>query len=870
MNSLLLVIIGIALLGAVLCVLLFIRLQQVDAHLKLNKHRSKQAGLADLLNYAAVVDDGVIVGKNGALMAAYLYSGDDNESATETQRNGVSARINQALSGLGSGWMIHVDAVRRPAQNYSQPELSSFGDPITAAIDEERRRLFESLGTMYEGYFVLTFTWFPPVLAQRKFVELMFDDEAKAPDKTARTQGLIEHFKRDLQTIESGLSDVLNLTRLGVNQVITEEGKTVSYDDFLSWLQRCITGNTHPIQLPHNPMYLDAVIGGQEFIGGVIPKIGRKLISVVAIDGFPLESTPGILSVLAELPCEYRWSSRFIFMEQHEALAHLEKFQKKWKQKVRGFFDQVFNTQNANINQDAQEMVDDADEAIKEVSSGLVAAGYYTSVVVLMDENRDQLENASRQVEKAINRLGFAARIETINTMDAFFGSLPGHGVENVRRPLINTLNLADLLPTSSIWTGSENAPCPFYPPLSPALMHCVTSGATPFRLNLHVRDLGHTLMFGPTGAGKSTHLAILAAQLRRYAGMSIYSFDKGMSMYPLAAAINATTDGKSGLHFTVASDEETLAFCPLQFLDNKADRAWAMEWLDTILALNGVDTTPSQRNEINHALNSMQQSGARTLSEFTVTIQDETIREALKQYTVDGSMGHLLDADQDGLSLSDFTVFEIEELMDLGEKYALPVLLYLFRRIECALKGQPAVIILDEAWLMLGHPAFREKIREWLKVLRKANCLVLLATQSLSDAVGSGILDVLVESTASKIFLPNVYARDEETAAIYRRMGLNARQIEIIASATPKRQYYYLSEQGRRLYDLALGELALAFVGASDKDSVAAIKKLKTRFGHDWVAHWLSVRHLKLSDYIDDVSLQGRSANQQVLEYLA
>ena len=94
----------------------------------------------------------------------------------------------------------------------------------------------------------------------------------------------------------------------------------------------------------------------------------------------------------------------------------------------------------------------------------------------------------------------------------------------------------------------------------------------------------------------------------------------------------------------------------------------------------------------------------------------------------------------------------EIEELMNLGEKFALPVLLYLFRRIERALQGQPAVIILDEAWLMLGHPAFRAKIREWLKVLRKANCLVLMATQSLSDAANSGILDVIMESTATKM----------------------------------------------------------------------------------------------------------------------
>ena len=844
--------IGIAVLGAVLLLILFSRIRQVDAELKLKKHRSKDAGLADLLNYAAVVDDGVIVGKNGSFMAAWLYKGDDNASSTDEQREMVSFRINQALAGLGSGWMVHVDAVRRPAPNYSERGVSAFTDPVSAAIDEERRRLFEGLGTMYEGHFVFSVTWFPPVLAQRKFVELMFDDDAVAPDHTARTVGLIEQFKREIRSLESRLSSAVKLTRLQGHKIATEEGREVTHDDFLSWLQFCVTGNYHPVQLPSNPMYLDAVIGGQELWGGVVPKIGRKFIQVVSLEGFPLESTPGLLSALAELPSEYRWSSRFIFMDQHESLKHLDKFRKKWKQKIRGFFDQVFNTNTGSVNQDAATMVADAEAAIAEVNSGLVAAGYFTSVVVLMDEDRERLAAAALSVEKAINRLAFAARIETINTMDAYLGSLPGHGVENVRRPLINTMNLADLLPTSSIWTGSASAPCPMYPPLAPALMHCVTVGATPFRLNLHVRDLGHTFMFGPTGAGKSTHLGIIAAQLRRYAGMSIYAFDKGMSMYPLAAAINAGSKGKTGLHFTVAADDDRLAFCPLQFLETKADRAWAMEWIDTILALNGVDTTPAQRNEIGHAIMSMHASGARTLSEFSVTIQDEAIREAIKQYTVDGSMGHLLDAEEDGLSLSDFTVFEIEELMNLGEKFALPVLLYLFRRIERGLKGQPAVIILDEAWLMLGHPAFRAKIREWLKVLRKANCLVLMATQSLSDAANSGILDVIVESTATKIFLPNVYARDEDTAALYRRMGLNKRQIEILATAVPKRQYYYVSENGRRLYDLALGPLALAFVGASDKESVAAIKSLQAKFGHEWVDHWLAGRNLNLNDYLE------------------
>ena len=274
------------------------------------------------------------------------------------------------------------------------------------------------------------------------------------------------------------------------------------------------------------------------------------------------------------------------------------------------------------------------------------------------------------------------------------------------------------------------------------------------------------------------------------------------------------------------------------------------MEWIDALLALNGLITTAAQRNEIGLAITSMHESGSKTLSEFYTTIQDEAVREALKVYTIEGGMGHLLDAEEDGLSLSDFTVFEIEELMNLGERYALPVLLYLFRRIEMSLKGQPAMIVLDEAWVMLGHPVFRAKIREWLKVLRKVNCAVVMATQSLSDAANSGILDVIVESTATKIFLPNVYARDPDTAALYRRMGLNDRQIEILATAVQKRHYYYVSEMGRRLYELALGPLALAFVGSTDKESVAAIQALEEKHGRGWVREWLAMRGLDLSNY--------------------
>ena len=155
----------------------------------------------------------------------------------------------------------------------------------------------------------------------------------------------------------------------------------------------------------------------------------------------------------------------------------------------------------------------------------------------------------------------------------------------------------------------------------------------------------------------------------------------------------------------------------------------------------------------------------------------------------------------------------------------------------------------------MLDHPVFRKKIREWLKAFAKKNCLVILATQNLTDAANSGILDVIVESTATKIFLPNIYARDEDSSALYRRMGLNDRQIEIISNAIPKRQYYYVSESGRRIFELALGPVALAFVGATDKESIATIKQLEKQYGRNWAEQWLSLNNVNYHPNLGEVA---------------
>lgn len=125
-------------------------------------------------------------------------------------------------------------------------------------------------------------------------------------------------------------------------------------------------------------------------------------------------------------------------------------------------------------------------------------------------------------------------------------------------------------------------------------------------------------------------------------------------------------------------------------------------------------------------------------------------------------------------------------------------------------------LLILDEAWLFLDDPAFAARIRQWLKTLRKKNVSVIFATQSLADIKDSSIAPAIIESCASRIFLPNPQATEPQIRTIYEGFGLNKRQIEIVATAQPKRDYYYQSRLGNRLFDLDLGPAALAFAGAS------------------------------------------------------
>ena len=291
----------------------------------------------------------------------------------------------------------------------------------------------------------------------------------------------------------------------------------------------------------------------------------------------------------------------------------------------------------------------------------------------------------------------------------------------------------------------------------------------------------------------------------------------------------------------------EPVALQPLAEIDDLAERAWAAEWLADLLLREQVPVTPEVKEHLWSALGSLASAPVqeRTLTGLSVLLQSNALKRALQPYTLAGPWGRLLDADVERLGTTDVQVFETEGLV--GSSAAPSVLAYLFHRIEGRLTGEPTLLIVDEGWLALDDVSFGAQLREWLKTLRKKNASVVFATQSLADIEGSAIAPAIIESCLTRILLPNERALEPQITAIYRRFGLNDRQIEILARAVPKRDYYCQSRRGNRLFELGLGEVALAFCAASSKTDQALIAKVLAEDGRDgFAAGWLRRRGLQ------------------------
>ena len=786
--------------------------------LNLTEYRQRPVLLADWLPWAGLVASGVVLNKDGSFQRTARFRGPDLDSATQGEMIATTARLNNALRRLGSGWALVIEAERQPAADYPQ---SDFPEALSWLVDEERRAAFEDAGQHFESNYHLTLQYLPPEESHARAARMLYEN---APGEGVDWRGRLDAFVAETDRV----FDLLD----GVMPAIAwlDDGQTLTY------LHATISTHRYEIGVPEVPFHLDALLTDCSLVGGLAPILGDHHLRVVSVRGFPTSTWPGILDDLNRLGFAYRWSTRFLCMDKAEAEKALGRLRRQWfakrKNVVALLRETIFQQESPLVDTDANNKAADADAALQELGSDQVAFGYLTATVTVMDTDADLADEKRRMVERVIQGRGFVTIPETLNAVDAWFSSIPGNAYANVRQPLVSTLNLAHLMPVSAVWAGPERNDHLDGPPL----IVTRTDGATPFRLVTHIGDVGHTLVVGPTGMGKSVLLATLAMQFRRYPASRIFAFDMGRSM-------RATILGLGGEHYDLGGDGG-IAFQPLAQIELASYRTWAAEWVEGRLLHEGVAIGPDEKAAIWSALESL--AGApveqRTMTGLSVLLQSNALRQALAPYALGGAHGKLLDADHDRLGSAEVQAFEMEELMH-SKAAVLAVLGYLFARFDERFDGAPSLLILDESWLFLDDPVFAARIRQWLKTLRKKNVSVIFATQSLADIKDSSIAPAIIESCASRIFLPNPQATEPQIRTIYEGFGLNSRQIEIVATAQPKRDYYYQSRLGNRLFDLDLGAVALAFAGASTPQDQRAIDRVlldagEPGFAGAWLRH--------------------------------
>lgn len=789
-------------------------------------HKQQYDQLSDLLPWAALIAPGVVLNKDGSFQKTIHFRGPDLASSTAPQLVVATARLNNLLKRLGNGWAFFIEAKRSRAEGY--PESGCFPDPVSLMIDIERAKNFASEHKHFESNYYLSLVYLPAQESVSKLSHMFVKKQNK--EKGFDYQQSLVLFQETVQRVLDILKDIM------FQADYLDDAATLSY------LHDCISDKDHAIRVPDAPMYLDAVLADTPLVGGLEPKLGRHHLRTLTITGLPSITIPAILDQLNHLPLEYRWVNRYLPMDKLDAEGVLKSYRRQWFAKRKG----VMNLLAESFSRKESAMVDtaavlksqDAEVALQELADDCVSFGYFTATISVWDEDKDVVEDKLREIEKVINGMGFATVYEQINAVEAWLSSLPGHSDANVRKPIIHSLNLAHMLPLSAVWSGPKSNPqCG-----GPVLMQASTRGNTPFRFSHHIGDVGHQMLIGPTGAGKSVLLNMIAMQFLRYDKAKVFVFDKGGSFL-------ASTLGVNGRYYQVGEkNQRGLVFAPLMQIDNESERLFILDWLVQLIESERLEITAENKEALWSALNHLASVPAsqRTLTGLKALVQDKAVRLALDHYTVGGPYGDLFDADEDQLRDGYWQCFEMASIMQTPNLVA-PVLTYLFHAIEKQFDGRPCLLVLDEAWLFLDNPYFAARIRQWLKTLRKHNVSVIFSTQSVEDLLVSNISAALIESCPSRVFLPNDRAFEPQIKKSYDALGLNERQLHIITNAINKCQYYFESPLGNALFDMQLTPLQLAFASHMPEEQQLELWQMyNSREGHkDFLEKFLHYKQL-------------------------
>jgi type IV secretion system protein VirB4 len=763
--------------------------------------------------FCGPADQGIVLLKPGALMRCYSYVCPDLGSASTESINGVAWYFNETVKNLDGSWCVHFESQRALTNAYPGSKWDNMAGFL---IDRRRREHFTGQDAHFISAYYLTLTKKLPGEMYSKLNNLFYKKEAGAG------QGFY-----NMAVIKKSIQDFMDQTEAAVSRLAGRIYITPLNDnETASYLHTSTSTLFHPIDAMKRPCFIDSYITDVDLDISSTMKLGDFYIPIICIRDFPLETWPAMLQILNSSEVEYRWSVRWISRSKEESARDIDRYQRRfyggrktWSVAVA---ETVGNFESGRENPAAVAFQHDTEKAIVELSTDQCSFGYFSANMMVWDASYHTALDKARYVAALINSAGFTAKIETNNAFNAFLSMQPGNFYSNVIRPVLSSGNLSHIIPLSSVWSGigfntwtHEAFSC------SAPLLTGSTSSKTAFFLNLNVGDVGHTFVFGPTGSGKTTLLCLIESQFLKYKNANVIILDKGK-------AARSITMAAGGVYEEPGSNE--VAFQPLRDLESNRDLAWASEFIKCLLEMQGVKTSAVMNEAIVTALRQIRdekEKDRRTLTTFQQYVNytdpktgQNDIRTGVQPYTVNGQYGHIFDAEKTKLTLSKWVMIEMGTLMKSGAQAVTPALMFIFHFIEQVFSkpngdpsGDPTLLVLDEAWVFLDNDYFSRTIEEWLLTMRKKHVFCLFATQEVAKAANSHISSTIFSQCLTKIYLADPSAMNASIAEYYMKFGLEENEITAISHALMKRDYYYKSPLGARMFELNLDKFQLALL---------------------------------------------------------
>lgn len=749
----------------------------LKSFLKFHKNNANRERIANFeycasgfIPFVGHYNDTTVYTKKNELIKVIKLSGFSFETADDVDLDVKKNIRNLLFKGMSAGELsLYFHIVRKEQQAYPEDYASlDMPDGFASYLDEEWVRKHRHIKT-YANELYITVIKKPGAFGGLGFL----DKFSKMSGKKGDNKAVKQRFKESYEQLEEAVGRVVNSLKeysphlLGIERA--DEGEFSEIAQFFGKIVNC--GVESKYRLSASDM--------AEYITNHRLYFGKKAIELKGIDGkskyagivsvkeYSPRTHAGILDQFLQLPFECIITQSFQFSNRQAAINSMELQQNRMIQ----------------AGDRAVSQIAEISEALDKAMSGEIGFGTHHLSIMCMSDNLKELDNILSIASVELTNIGGIGVRETVNMEPAFWGQLPSNFSFLVRKATVNTLNLSAFNSLHNYPIGQKEGNH-----WGKAVTVLDTTSGTPYYFNFHLRDVGHTTIIGPTGAGKTVMMNFLCAQAQKFK-CRLFFFDKDRGAEIFIRSLNG--------QYTIIEPSKPCGFNPLLLEDTGENRTFLLDWLKQLVTVNGEEISAEDIGLLSAAINGAfklapEDRKLRNIAPFLGLEGPGTLAGRIAMWHSKGSHAKVFDNDEDTINFSKSNVFGFEMAELLKDRASLgPVLSYVFHRIGLSLDGSPSMIVLDEAWALIDNPVFAPKIKDWLKVLRKLNTFVVFATQSVEDASKSEISDTLIQQTATQIFLPNLKA----TSTYRDTFMLSQREFEIIKTTDPGSRFFLIKQ---------------------------------------------------------------------------